>query len=667
MNRINIKSVAFLACAALTAGCSENAWNDHLDGFEEPPVYSKTETVEYTLTSDDYQTIAKNSTNRTLAEEAGESDALAAIGSNGYFSTADEARKYLPAFISNSSFKYFALNNGSSVKVTYNLVTNQPAEVLAINSSVSQYRVSEENYQEAWGSTEDYIGAFAPAAPASASLPAILKAAYPNATDGQYAVAEYNEATTNPVFGGGSSAPQTYLELSFKDGQGDFTIENRTLPEGLSFIWSQDAKYGMKASAYAGGVNYDAESWLISPEMTLSKEANAVLNFTQALNFFSSVSVAMEEATVNVREKGGQWTKLTVPNVPEKLSWSFLDSGDIDLSAYNGKTIQIGFCYKSTAAKSGTWEIDAVKLADGGKDTRSLTRAAAAEVPSEKKFAIYRYSEGSWTVPGSTYVLQPSDYEAMGQSYGNLSGDLPEQLLPLYMAQKLPYASDDVAAIVAYKYYDADKKTSYKAKELTKTADGWVLNTGATVDQFTRMDGVWKFNPSVVMTLPYSRNTDPTYSYFMAVKDWVYTNISRKLYPDAEPDAANKIGYPFIDYRDNAEFYSGASAYYGNVDIRSSTAKNNAPAGYTGYDGLSDEQITELIKKRFATESFPGALSIMHPDAEPVAGMDVTYTYTFTAYTSTGSLEATAVYKVVAKGQFEFVSCTWWDGGKPAE
>ena len=247
MNRINIKSVAFLACAALTAGCSENAWNDHLDGFEEPPVYSKTETVEYTLTSDDYQTIAKNSTNRTLAEEAGESDALAAIGSNGYFSTADEARKYLPAFISNSSFKYFALNNGSSVKVTYNLVTNQPAEVLAINSSVSQYRVSEENYQEAWGSTADYIGAFAPAAPASASLPAILKAAYPNATDGQYAVAEYNEATTNPVFGGGSSAPQTYLELSFKDGQGDFTIENTTLPEGLSFVWSQDAKYGMKA------------------------------------------------------------------------------------------------------------------------------------------------------------------------------------------------------------------------------------------------------------------------------------------------------------------------------------------------------------------------------------------------------------------------------------
>ena len=116
------------------------------------------------------------------------------------------------------------------------------------------------------------------------------------------------------------------------------------------------------------GKNYDAESWLISPELAISKNANAVLTFTQAVNFFSNINVAKEEATVNVREKGGKWVALTIPNYPSKLSWSFEESGDIDLSAYNGKTIQIGFCYKSTAAKSGTWEIDAVKLADGGKE-----------------------------------------------------------------------------------------------------------------------------------------------------------------------------------------------------------------------------------------------------------------------------------------------------------
>lgn len=663
MKNINFRSAAFLACAALMTGCGDNAWNNHLDGFEEVPVYSKTETVEYTLTADDYKTIAK--INKSLAEADGEADALAAVGTNGCFATAEQARKYIPAFLSDSSFKYFALNNGSSIKVRYDLATNQPEEVLTINAGVKQYKVSEEDYQTAWGSTEDFISAFAPAAPASASLPGLLSAKYPDAQSGDYAVAEYNEAEQNPVFGSASETPQTYIELSFKEGQGDFTIENVLLPEGVSYIWSQDSKYGMKASGYVNKVNYDAESWLISPEVTLSAKANAVLSFTQALNFFASIDVAAQEASVNVREKGGKWVALKVPNMPSKLGWDFVESGDIDLSAYNGKTIQIGFCYKSTAAKAGTWEVDVVRLLDGGKTRAASTRAAAAEVPSVKKNAIYRFDGKKWAVPGSTLVLQPSDYTAMGQTYGNLSGTLPAELLPTYLATTLPYAAEDAAEIVAYKYYNGSK-TNYMASQLTKTNGVWVMNNGATVDQFSRKNGSWSYNPSVMMTLPYSRNTEPTYGYFMAVKDWVYNNVSKKLYPDAVADAANKIGYPFIDYRDNAEFYSGASAYYGNVDIRATTAKNNAPAGYTTYDGLSDEEISELIKKRFATETFPGALTMLHGDAEPVAGMDVTYTYTFTAYTSDGTLEATAVYKVVGKGQFEFVSCTWWEGGKPA-
>lgn len=669
MKNINIKSGAFLACVAMLSGCGENAWNDHLDGFEEPPVYSKTETIEYTLTAADYKTIASNKDNKALAEADGESDALAAIGTNGYFSTAEQARKYIPAFVSNSSFPYFTLDNGSSIKVSYDLITNQPADVLAINGGVKQYKVSEENYQEAWGSEENYITAFAPATPASANLPSILKSKYADAESGDFAVVEYFESEQNPVFGNVGSAPKTYLEISFKEAGKDngFTIDNAKIPEDLEYVWTYDPKYGMKASAYVSGTSYESESWLISPEMTLSKDANAILIFNQAINKFASIEKAAEEATVNVREKGGKWVKLTVPNMPENLSWSFVESGNIDLSAYNGKTIQIGFCYNSTAVSAGTWEIDNVKIADG-TDTRSAsTKAAAADVPTVKKNAIYKYNGSEWTVPGSVLVLQPADYTAMGQSYGNLSGTLPSEVLPVYLANVLPYAAEDASEIVVYKYYDGSS-TNYKANELTKIDGTWTMNNGATTDQFTRMNGVWKFNPSVVMTLPYSRNTEPTYSYFIAVKDWVYKNITKKLYPDAGlPSQSDKYAPPFIDYRDNAEFYSGASAYYGNVDIRPGTAKNNAPEGYTGYDGLSDDQITELIKKRFATETFPGALSILHPDAEPVAGMDVTYTYTFTAYTSAGTIEATAVYSVKGKGEFEFVSCTWWDGGKPTE
>ena len=175
-------------------------------------------------------------------------------------------------------------------------------------------------------------------------------------------------------------------------------------------------------------------------------------------------------------------------------------------------------------------------------------------------------------------------------------------------------------------------------------------------EKFTRKDNKWEFNPSVEMVLPYARNTDPTYTYFMAVKDWVFANVTKKLNPDAEPANGSQPGPPFIDYRNNAEFWSGASAYYGNVDVRASTAKSNAPEGYTEYDGLSDDEISALILKRFATESFPGALSIVDGEAQLVDGMDVTYTFTFTAYTSDGTQEYVVEYLLVDKGTFQFTS-----------
>lgn len=193
----------------------------------------------------------------------------------------------------------------------------------------------------------------------------------------------------------------------------------------------------------------------------------------------------------------------------------------------------------------------------------------------------------------------------------------------------------------------------------------WVENRGAFVDQFTKMSGTWTYNPSVVLTLPYARNTEPSYSYYMACVNWVFANVTKKLYPDAEPANGTQPGPPFIDYRNNAEFYSGASAYYGNVDVRAVTAKNNAPEGYTGYDGLTDDEIMALVKKRFCTETMKGALAIMHPEAAPVDGMEVTYTINFTAYDG-AAVETTLVYVVTGPGQFTYRSCTWYENGEDA-
>ena len=49
---------------------------------------------------------------------------------------------------------------------------------------------------------------------------------------------------------------------------------------------------------------------------------------------------------------------LVIPKYPEGVNWTFVESGDIDLTAYCGKAVYIAFKYTSTDDNSGGWEID---------------------------------------------------------------------------------------------------------------------------------------------------------------------------------------------------------------------------------------------------------------------------------------------------------------------
>lgn len=145
---------------------------------------------------------------------------------------------------------------------------------------------------------------------------------------------------------------------TFASGMGDFTIENITLPKGLSYIFKADTQYGyIKASAYASGKNYASEAYLVSPVFDATKAAKLTAKFDQALNHFASIDAAKTEATIVARVEGGEWQTLTIPTYPEKTGWTFVNTGDIDLSAFDGKKFQIAFRYTSTDTKAGTWEI----------------------------------------------------------------------------------------------------------------------------------------------------------------------------------------------------------------------------------------------------------------------------------------------------------------------
>ena len=115
-------SLATMVAAVALTGCDDNAWNDKLDGFEDEndKPAETVETIEYTLTAADYAAIASNSANVALAGD-NKSD-LAAIKTRQAFNDVCPAKQYVPAFLASTSFPYFTLDNGSAIKLTYNVV-----------------------------------------------------------------------------------------------------------------------------------------------------------------------------------------------------------------------------------------------------------------------------------------------------------------------------------------------------------------------------------------------------------------------------------------------------------------------------------------------------------------------------------------------------------------
>ena len=143
---------------------------------------------------------------------------------------------------------------------------------------------------------------------------------------------------------------------TFANGQGQFTIQDITLPEELTYVWNHDANYScMKASAYVGQA-YAAESWLVSPAIALTNAAT--LKFDQAVNYASpqGALAVMVSTDYNGDVNSATWTELTLSQWPAGNNWTFINS-TADLSNYAGQTVTIAFKYTSTTSASATWEV----------------------------------------------------------------------------------------------------------------------------------------------------------------------------------------------------------------------------------------------------------------------------------------------------------------------
>lgn len=199
---------------------------------------------------------------------------------------------------------------------------------------------------------------------------------------------------TTPTPGPGATPEGAIFSETFSASQGNFTIDDKSLAEGLTYIWKHDAEYHyMKASAFVDGKSYASESWLVSPEIDLSSEKAAFLSFMHTANKFPAGKTAKDFVSVKISKDGTTWDNLTVPTWPAGTDWDFVSSGSIDLKAYLGSKVKIAFVYTSKDGESGSWEINNVLVKAEG--TTEPVGPTPEPEPSEPTTVTWDVSKGT--------------------------------------------------------------------------------------------------------------------------------------------------------------------------------------------------------------------------------------------------------------------------------
>ncbi len=674
--KTTIKKYLLLSAVALgITSCGENSWNDtYLKGFEGGADLSNVQTLDYTFTDDDYKNLAGNTTLIAKAKADGVENELENVGSLHYFNSAIDPAEYIPTFLRDPDFRYFTLSEGSAINLTYKVAKNLPDEIIGLNAA-KQWSLSDEDYQGVYGSDEDYAPAFSPSHSASAYLPNMLAQKYPDAVAGDYVVVNYASATSDPNFG----TSETPAEFEESDVLGSIALNDNISVKG---IVTGICKQGFILSDKGGsilvyiGKNYDINSYAIGDQLEVSGAVSSYnkgfqLPASSVINKVGSAKVTYPAPTVVTGAAMDQAITRTTDATAEYVQFTgtLSISGTYYNIAVDGATTSQGSLYQFPADLFPALE-------NGGKYTftgyftsissgkfynilaTDITPATAkssaprkvVNVAATSYYAVYEYNGSAWSVSSNVVVVQPEDYTEMGSKYGNLQDDQPEKYLPLFLSKKYPYAEAEDTKFVLYRFYNGSG-TVLRSEEYSFDGSAWNCITSENgsiiteTNQFVFRNGDWKMDPSIELVLPAGKNQATSTWFYQAAVDWVKNNIA---------DASN-----FVDSYGTAEYYSGCSAYQGNVNINAVYA---AISGNSDYSGMTQEEIENTMKRRFENETGPGALSILYPNMSPIGDLQPTVTIEFTAWCTGGVNNVyTIVFKCVAKGKFEFVSCTWND------
>lgn len=165
--------------------------------------------------------------------------------------------------------------------------------------------------------------------------------------------------------GGGGGGGNSIFTEEFASNLGTFTAHSVTGAQ----VWGWGNFDGGCAvmSGYSQGSNNANEDWLVSPAISLAGKTGVKMEFREAINYITNISDMKVLISTTYSGSGdpstnGTWVELQGFNRAAGNNWTFINSGEVSLSAYENQTIYIAFKYTSTASGSATWEISKVEV-----------------------------------------------------------------------------------------------------------------------------------------------------------------------------------------------------------------------------------------------------------------------------------------------------------------
>ncbi|VAV82980.1 hypothetical protein MNBD_BACTEROID02-266 [hydrothermal vent metagenome] len=429
----------------------------NIDAQDNPVVGS----AEYILTADDY-------------------DALD-LGF-GNFSSVDDAKAALPAFISNL---YPHWGAGSSVIIGYDLYIGN-AEGVSDFTSSDVYQLTTADYAT---SGSDAFG-FYPNVNPDDFIPNILDAAIVGSVDGDIILAKYDQYFNDPVVG-----LANVVSYNFAGSMEGWTTAEEF---GSDDVWTSQTGY-VQGNSYFGGQVANTE-WLVSPSIDLTGESNLKFQITQELDFAGDASLL--KILVSTDYSGdvltATWNEITLAN---PATGTMASSEDYDFSAYDGQIINMAFRYESSDTDAARWRIASMAI---------KTLGVTGDANNKGDFYVYN---GGWEQADAVYYLSKADYDSMGEGSGqpgrfnNFSSSVrADDYIPTFLSINGPFAfaQEEDELFVIYKYFSTSCFCTQTRGNLFTVINGeWTPHTSviSTTLQFGHDGNSWVPDNTIRYTL----------------------------------------------------------------------------------------------------------------------------------------------------------------------